>query len=257
MYVDNGTLLLKYEATDPRLGRHLELDGRSAAYGVSLEEQAVKPVNQDWPAGIPIMDQGQQGSCVGHAGTRFVAWIQRSNLLNVQLGGKLLSASDANEDHLFAVELYHEATVNDGFPGTFPPDDTGSSGLGAMRSLKKASLVKSYVHAMSLRSMVAMLQKGPSIVGMPWYNAFFEPDSNGFIDAKSNWQGSGVAGGHEIYNRGVELLAGWDFDQNVDKIVLHFDNSWNTSWGNQGSFSFTGATYTALKQQIDVMQGRL
>ena len=29
----------------------------------------------------------------------------------------------------FAVKLYEDATVVDGYPGEYPPDDTGSSGL--------------------------------------------------------------------------------------------------------------------------------
>jgi hypothetical protein len=255
MYVENGILTLKYEPTDPRLGRHMELDSRSTQYGVSLQEQAAKPVNQDWASPIPIMDQGQLGSCTGNAGTRFIAWKYRDNLSAVTLSGKNLG-QDATADEQFAVELYHEATVNDGFSGTYPPDDTGSSGLGVMRSFKKAKLVTSYVHAFSLRSLVAMLQKGPYIQGMPWYNAFFEPDSNGFIDSNPNWQPSGVAGGHEIFCRGVELLSGWSFDTAPEKIVLNYDNSWNTSWGDHGSFRMRGSTYQALKQQIDVMQGR-
>lgn len=256
MLVTNGVLLHKYEQNHrPKmyLGRHLELDARSLQYTINIDEmrKPIKPV--DWPSPIPILDQGKRGSCVGNAGTRMVAWLHREDLSKARLNGHDLVA-DAQVDEVYAVELYHQSTVNDGFPGTYPPDDTGSSGLGACRALKKAGLLGGYVHATSLRGLAALLQTGPLMWGMPWMDAFFSPAGTGsFIDKDPNWQASGIAGGHEIYGRGIET---WD-DHDPSKVVLVFDNSWDTSWGDQGSFRMTGATYNKLRQQIDVMQGRL
>lgn len=256
MLISSGILTLRYEQNHRPgmfLGRHLELDGRSLSYRVSLEEarQKIVPIRHEAP--IPTLDQGHLGSCTGNAGTKMLAYLHKDNLGAVTLGGKSLSATDARQNEEFAVELYHQATVNDGFDGTFPPEDTGSSGLGVMRSARLSGLVRVYYHALTLRGMASMLQKGPNIVGMPWYDAFFSPDGNGFIDSDPNWQRSGLAGGHEIYQGELEA---WD-ESDASKCIFVFDNSWGSDWGQSGRFRMRGSTYNAMREQIDVMQGRL
>lgn len=254
MLVTNGILTHKYEQNHRPsmfLGRHLELDARSLQYTLNVEElrRPVKP--SEFLAPIPTLDQGQLGSCTGNAGTRMIAWLHKDNLFGTALNGHNLS-DDATADEAYAVELYHQATINDGFQGTYPPEDTGSSGLGVCRSLKAAGLLSRYVHATSLRSMAVLLQTGPIIVGMPWYDAFFSPIQS-FIDGNTNWQASGIAGGHEIYGEAVEA---WD-DMDPGKCIFRFHNSWGGGWGDKGCFRMRGSTYNALRQQIDVMQGRL
>lgn len=255
MLVTNGILIHQYEQNDRpgmKLGRHLELDARSLQYTVSIEEmrKPIKPM--EFLAPIPTLDQGKLGSCTGNAGSRMVAWLHKDNLFGTALAGHNLVGDDAAVDEAYAVELYHQATINDGFQGTYPPDDTGSSGLGVCRSLRAAGLLKSYVHALSLRSMAVLLQTGPVIVGMPWYDAFFSPIQS-FIDGQANWQASGVAGGHEIYGEAVEA---WD-DHDPSKCIFRFHNSWSDGWGDKGCFRMRGSTYNFLRQQLDVMQGRL
>jgi hypothetical protein len=76
---------------------------------------------------------------------------------------------------------------------------------------------------------------------MPWYNAFFDPDPDGFIDAGENWQASGVAGGHEVEAVAVELDATDAFDS-----VITYVNSWGTGWGDGGRFRMRLRTYEQL-----------
>ena len=46
------------------------------------------------------------------------------------MGKSVLSQpGDATAGEQFAVALYSDATKVDAYPGTYPPDDTGSSGL--------------------------------------------------------------------------------------------------------------------------------
>lgn len=249
--VTNGIQLHRYdEVVHPgmRLGRHAELDARSLQFTVE-EAKIIKPA--DWPAAIPTLDQLQLGSCTGNAGTYALsAEVGASGLVNVTLNGKTLSPTDAVHNEQFAVELYHEATVNDGYPGTYPPDDTGSSGLGVCKSLVKAKLIGKYVWATNLRALATLLQRRGVIMGWPWYEAFFQPDAHGFVDGDKNWQASGVAGGHELY---FEALEAWD-DHDPSKVVFRFHNSWNDSWGDHGCGRITGATYNALRQQVDAKQ---
>src|SRR4051794_27982304 len=130
--VSNGILKHRYDEhvhEGMRLGRHLELDSRSLAFlpDPELLRKPIKPA--EWVPPIPTLNQGQLGSCTGNAGTYHLAELYsrsgRQGWTSIALGGRTLS-QDSTANEQFAVELYHEATVKDGFPGDYPPDDTGS-----------------------------------------------------------------------------------------------------------------------------------
>lgn len=235
-----------------RLGRHLALDVRSLAYTIEGElagrRAPIKPAEH--LAAIPTLDQGPLGSCTGNAGAYALSALAgTAGLAKVRLNGHGLSATDSAANEAFAVELYAQATQDDGLPGTFPPDDGGSSGLGVCRALRAAGLVDRYTWATSLIGLATMLQRGGVIVGLPWYQSFYEPDTDGFVDGDPSWLDSGVAGGHEVY---VEALETWD---NLLPIhsVIRFRNSWG-DWGANGCGRMRLRTYAALRSQIDVKQ---
>ena len=96
-----------------------------------------------------------------------------------------------------------------------------------------------------------MLQAGPVLQGMPWYNAFFEPKDKAFIDGDANWLSSGQAGGHEVEAIGVELDTNDAFNS-----VITYANSWNTSWGDGGYFRMRLRTYEQLRS-VDLKQYRM
>ena len=249
--VSNGVLLQRYDETpgDLRLGRHLELDAHSLAYTVEELEAKVPIKPQEWMSGLKTLDQARLGSCTGNAGTYHLAQLYGADLSAIKLNGLSLTNYDAVADEKFAVELYSEATTLDGFPGTYPPDDNGSSGLGICRALKAKGLVKGYQWAVTLQGLATMLQKRGCIIGTPWYHAWFQPDVQGFVDS-GNWKASGIAGGHEIY---IEALEAWN-DAQPTLSVIRFRNSWGEGWGDKGAGRMRLATYAALKQQIDVKQ---
>lgn len=256
MLVQNGILSYRYDEDvqpgKPRLGRHLELDARSLAYLAESEPELAKVqiTPREWVCPLPILDQGQLGSCVGNAGTEALAALYAPAHVPEVWDGAILNYDDAVRAESFAVELYHEATVMDGFKGTYPPDDTGSSGLGACRALKKAGLISRYTWATNLHAIGLAFQRGGVLIGMPWLNAFYNPDAHGFIDSDPNWQNSGVAGGHELY---AEALETWD-DTDPSKVVIRLRNHWRASWGDHGYGRMRGSTYMALRQQVDVKQ---
>lgn len=250
MAVTNGILLRSYDEhihDGMRLGRHMELDARSLEHLIAqvVTPQPIKP--REWPAAIPTLDQGQIGSCTGNAGTYHLATVLgAANLADVQLDGVGLTQGN-NEP--FAVALYHEATVSDSYPGTYPPDDTGSSGLGVCKALHKAGLIKRYVWGTSLNHIGLAFQRAGIIIGTPWYESWFNPDSDGFID-NGDWKASGVAGGHEIYGEALEAWDGGD----PSKSIVRFHNSWGDGWGDHGCFRMRLSTYMTLKAEIDVKQ---
>lgn len=218
------------------LGRHVEHDPRSLdfAHGV-LPKTAIKTV--DWVRRAPIFDQGSLGSCTGNAAAGLLGTdsAARTGLTSATIG---YSVVPVDED--LAVRVYALATHLDSIKGTYPPDDTGSSGIGAAKALKKLGLAASYTHAFSLDALKSALQSGPVMVGTVWLESMFDPDSEGYVtvDRKST-----VAGGHEY------VISAWD----AAKKRFRIDNSWGASWGLNGSAWIHEADMQwLLSQQGDV-----
>jgi hypothetical protein len=230
------------------LGRRVEHDPRSLSYahGV-LPKSAIRSV--DWTRRIPVLDQGQLGSCTGNAGTGILgtdsAGRTATTSVTISPAGAaashgLFAAAPYVLDEAFAVALYSLATILDGVAGTYPPEDTGSSGLGVAKALKALGLATSYSHAFSLGALTSALQTGPVIIGIPWLHSMFTPASDGRIPVQP---ATGVAGGHEI-----EIAA---YDAGAGEYWL--TNSWGTSWGQAGRGYLTASDLQwLLSQQGDV-----
>ena len=209
-----------------RLGRHVEHDARSFAYGVDLLGNTDTHTIY-WTRHSPILDQGNLGSCTGNAMTGALGC------------DPLLRDDPAQYNEDYAVKLYEEATRLDAFPGEYPPDDTGSSGLAVAKAAKRFGKISIYHHAFTKLGILHALQHGPVIIGINWYEGFDTPDSDGVISIAGE-----VRGGHEV------LIRGWDMDAGL----LHGDNSWSSRWGANGSFSMTLETWLRLRaERADVI----
>ncbi len=220
------------------LGRNLLLDSRSLAFMIEndIEAMFARPLKSVyWNRRIPILDQGSTGSCTGNAGTGALG---SEPCITTLLHEEKISLQDLDEG--FAVSLYSDATKADRYAGIYPPDDTGSSGLAICQVLKKRTTITGYRWARTPHGFARLLQDGPALLGMPWYNAFFYP-SAGYIDADARWQSSGIAGGHEVQAIGLEVDP-----VNFYSSSIVFANSWGTSWGANGYFKMRMRTYEAL-----------
>lgn len=219
----------------PLLGRHVHLDSRSKAYALQPQTAPVMPIRH--PQFIGILDQGQVGACTGNAACS-CAYHQ-----------PFTAALDApawpyapNEDG--ALAWYHDNTVNDGYPGTYTPDDTGSDGLTASKMAVKAGVASGYQAALDLDSSLQALMKASGITGIPWFNSMFDAPASGLLTVTPS---SGVAGGHELC---VDEIVTADAPGNgTGKLLVGGPNSWGDSWGAQGRWYLTGDDWWALRQQ--------
>jgi C1A family cysteine protease len=189
--------------TQYALGRVVQHDPRSLAFPAALAS-ALKTVTHRHYG--PVLDQGQVGSCTGNAAA------QSLNTVPLRHGRRLLTEIDAQD-------LYHEATVLDGYPGTWPPDDTGSSGLAVAKASQQAGWVTGYTHAFGLDQCLAALVLAPVIVGTNWHEDMFNPDAAGYVHPTG-----AIAGGHEYTLLGINVK--------LQRVTML--NSWSASWGRNG-----------------------
>lgn len=217
-------------STDPRLGRHIEHDPRSRDYAYA-PRKALSQVNVRHVRSIPVFDQGNLGSCTGNAGL---------GCLGTDGYYDTVKSLVTDWSEAGAVKLYSDATAADDFPGAYPPDDTGSSGLAVAKVLKSRGWISEYRHAFSLDDALAALQERPVITGVNWYNGFFTPDVDGVVSLKP---GDTLAGGHEFVLDEID----WN------KELIGAQNSWGESWGVRGRFYIPFDVYSQLlDQQGDV-----
>jgi len=205
------------------LGRHVMIDSRSAMYPFRATTP-VPVISTIWTRNIPILDQGDLGSCTGNAMT---------GALGCTPLWPALPGNHPSLDEAEAVRIYGLATALDGYPGGYPPTDTGSDGTSACKAAQKLGFISGYTHATSVDQMLQALMAGPVLMGLDWYDSFDNPDISGLVAIAP---GASIRGGHEVVARGVHTDAG----------LIQFDNSWGTSWGISGSFYMSYATAAKL-----------
>lgn len=186
------TLIPEHHVEGKRLGRHLQHDPKSWNYQAARAPQLVTTVHA---RKSKAFDQGNLGSCTGNAIT---GCLDTKPFTHARLGERT------------AVRLYEHATIIDGYPGQYPPDDTGTSGLAIAKAAKFYDYITTYRHAFGLQHALEALVIAPWIMGINWYDSMDSPDSNGFISITT---GASVRGGHELevseLNVEGQYVEGW------------------------------------------------
>jgi hypothetical protein len=201
-----------------RLGRHLHHDPKSLDYPMAdFLDRSVPLASRRWMRKLPALDQGNLGSCTGNACTGHLA----THPLHMPSGWKGLHYNEAT-----AVDLYSLATQIDEFPGQYPPEDTGSSGVGVLKAAQQKGWIDNYFWGFSLDDALRWLsQKSTIIVGTIWTDQMFTPDANGFLIPKGS-----VAGGHEYELTALTIT---DSTPGQEQGWVEMENSWTPSWGKR------------------------
>lgn len=213
-----------------RLGRNVWHDDRSKApeYRAVMATSLVSTRHE---RRCPAYDQGTLGSCTGNAAC---GAMMTDPFWEVY---RWLTQPDC-------VSVYSRATEIDPFAGTYPPIDTGSSGLAVAKVLHERGFITWYGHAFGLDECLAALVVAPVIIGIPWYSSFDEPSSTGNISIKA---GAYVRGGHEVVLDRI----------NVSKRWVEGTNSWGLTYGVNGRFRMGWGTLgRCLAEQGDAVQFR-
>jgi len=219
----------RYRPSDPRLGRHVEHDSRSRQFPLAAGAFIPsKPI--DWSrADSDVLDQENLGCCTAAATLGLLMTDP------FRQDGRRFTLDDVHD-------FYSEETRTDQFPGEWPPTDTGSNGLAAMKVLKKRGWATGYRWAFSPATALSALTHGPIAVGTVWLDSMFNVSRNDLVVVDRR---SPVAGGHEY------VIDGW----NATYRRVRITNSWGLGWGDNGRawIRYTDLVWL-LKQQGDVVQ---
>ena len=210
---------------DHRLGRHILHDPKSWEYQEDLPRMAASKL-KDVQHRIydPLPEPIQRVGCC-----TMVAECQMGNVKGNRKKGQIL-------DMDVAVQGYSLATKLDPYPGTYPPTDTGSSGLSAAKAACQMGIATRYDWYFNMAALLTALQLHPISFGGNWHYDMFRATT----DRPLVHPTGEIAGGHQWiisgYRANAKLLVG---------------ECW---WGKE--FGRTGRFYISEKDFGDLFAAR-
>lgn len=203
-------------------GRHVEHDPASRAYGVSRRILARRNIVHNVG---PHLNQADLGSCEGNTGVEWFNWTKAVGNRKAYWGAAGVGSQLRKLGEDQAIELYSAATRLDNkeIPGTYPPEDVGTTALGVAKAMVNAGGIVVYNWTFDFESFLAQLQRTPIMLGTNWYKGMFEVDKNGYAAPGPNDQDPD--GGHAFLAHAV------DFRNERVGCTNHWINDDGTPWG--------------------------
>lgn len=201
--------------TNRTLDRRSSFDERSRRYPVRTLVQG-KPLRSYTWSCRDVLDQGQEGACVGFG------W-----------AGELLARPSAvlGINDAVARRIYRHAQTLDEW---FGEDYEGTSVLAGAKTVKQRGFMEEYRWAFSVNDVLLTLgYAGPVVFGFNWREGMWEPDDEGWIHASGE-----SVGGHCLFGRAV----------NVTHRGILLQNSWGLEWGMNGCAHLSWADLALLME---------
>lgn len=173
------TKIVNIDQQDPRLGRNVWHHPGSRNYAARQATTAKRrdKAHRTYDR-VPNPNQ-PRGNCTG------CAEAMMGNTAGNRVKGTVLDMGDADR-------IYSLATRKDPFPGAWPPEDTGSSGLAAAMAAVELGIGTRYEWYFGLDATLDGLQQHALSVGTWWTWDMFTPDKTGLVRPTG-----GKAGGHQ------------------------------------------------------------
>jgi hypothetical protein len=197
---------------DPRDRNHLMISHLERdLVGMAVPEEKV------WQIG-PILDQGEEGACVGYA---WRAWMNARPIAN------------RPERHIQARDIYHQAQLIDEFPGQ-EPTLSGTTVRAAAKIMVRDGHLAEYMWSGSADEILTWVRtKGPLVFSTYWFDSMTEPDENGYIEPAGR-----IVGGHAMCMYGVGA--------NDDALI---QQSWGEDHGLEGCIKMRREALSYLVSQ--------
>lgn len=174
----------------PQLGRQKVHDPRSRAFALPMAVERA-----DWRTkSIRIYDPAvNPNQC--HSECTGCAKAMQFNAVGNRVSGRILDMDYAHKN-------YALATAIDPFPGTWPGQDTGSSGLASAQAAQKLGIGGAYYWIFNgADGVVDAIQQGKVVsVGTWWLDGMTRPDAHHVIEPTGK-----PVGGHQYAARAYDL----------------------------------------------------
>lgn len=162
---------------------------------------------RSWDAGA-VLDQGQEGSCVGHG------------VVGEYLASPVRGGYDSVHGHEEAVKVYNRAKVLDEFAGEAYD---GTSVNAGMKVGRERGWWDDYHWAKNMNEFRQGLELGPVVIGVTWRRGMYSTNTKGRVSISGP-----EVGGHCL------LVTGW-IPSGLGDGVFRWRNSWGPSYGLRGN----------------------